>query len=89
MGKAITGQTEVDRCRNHILREYVPYGKLALGAVFAAAACVVDGGVQVTSAALSLVSFWAAARSVHEDIPYSLLAVKAYFKARRRDLDHR
>lgn len=84
MSKAITTRAEVDRRRDHILREYVPYGGLALGAVFATAACLADGGVQVTSAALSLVSFWAAARSVREDLPYILPAVNAYRDERRK-----
>lgn len=84
MSKAITGQTDLDRRRNHILREYVPYVKLTLGAVFAAAACVADGGVQITSAVLSLVSFGAAARSVREDLPYILPAIRDYRDERRK-----
>lgn len=83
MSKVIATQAEVDRCRNYIKR-FIPYGKLTLGAVFAAAACVADGGVQITSAALSLVSFGAAARSVREDLPYILPAIRNYRDERRK-----
>ena len=83
MIKAITTRAEVDRRRNYIKR-FIPYGELALGVVFAAAACVADGGVQVTSAVLSLVSFGAAARSVREDLPYILPAIRNYLDERRK-----